>query len=213
MLVCPTLQIKLPEMSGDPAPTMPQLFVAGGTAGFMYWVLFYPLDVLKSAMQTDALIPAERKYRSLGHAASSLWAEGGVARFYKGVTPCLLRAVPANAVMLGVVVRSCLHASCAVSCPLAAAALTRIGTPRADQGAHDAGAVSACGVARACCSYDQKDLGTARALSLQRPRSATGPAARRRRRASRPRRRARAAPRERTRAPRPCAAAPRSARL
>ena len=98
-------QIKLPEMSGDPAPTMPQLFVAGGTAGFMYWVLFYPLDVLKSAMQTDALVPAERKYRSLGHAASSLWAEGGVGRFYKGVTPCLLRAVPANAVMLGVVVR------------------------------------------------------------------------------------------------------------
>ena len=131
-------------MSGDPAPTMPQLFVAGGTAGFMYWVLFYPLDVLKSAMQTDALIPSERKYRSLGHAASSLWAEGGVTRFYKGVTPCLLRAVPANAVMLGVVVRGPRRTS-AILCLRSHLALllllTRIRYACADQGARDARAV------------------------------------------------------------------------
>ena len=29
-----------------------------------------------------------------------LYAEGGVARFYKGFTPCLLRAFPANGIML-----------------------------------------------------------------------------------------------------------------
>ena len=29
-----------------------------------------------------------------------LWEEGGIARFYKGFTPCLLRAVPANGIML-----------------------------------------------------------------------------------------------------------------
>lgn len=29
-----------------------------------------------------------------------LYAEGGVPRFFKGWTPCLLRAVPANGVML-----------------------------------------------------------------------------------------------------------------
>ena len=46
------------------------------------------------------------------HVAKSLWieymfacvqklyAEGGVPRFFKGWTPCLLRAVPANGVML-----------------------------------------------------------------------------------------------------------------
>jgi solute carrier family 25 carnitine/acylcarnitine transporter 20/29 len=32
--------------------------------------------------------------------ASKLWAEGGVKRFYKGFTPCILRAMPANGVML-----------------------------------------------------------------------------------------------------------------
>lgn len=97
--------MKLPEWSGDPAPTMTHLFTAGGSAGFMYWVLFYPLDVIKSAMQTDALRVEERRFRGVADTASKLWAEGGVSRFYKGVTPCLLRAVPANAIMLITVVR------------------------------------------------------------------------------------------------------------
>jgi hypothetical protein len=29
-----------------------------------------------------------------------LWSEGGVKRFYKGFTPCIIRAAPANAAML-----------------------------------------------------------------------------------------------------------------
>ena len=29
-----------------------------------------------------------------------LWADGGVGRFYKGFTPCIIRAMPANASML-----------------------------------------------------------------------------------------------------------------
>lgn len=29
-----------------------------------------------------------------------LWAEGGVRRFYRGFTPCIIRAAPANAAML-----------------------------------------------------------------------------------------------------------------
>jgi solute carrier family 25 carnitine/acylcarnitine transporter 20/29 len=92
-------------MSGDPAPTMTHLFVAGGTAGFMYWVLFYPLDVIKSAMMTDALDKPSRKFGGILATTKTLWGEGGVSRFYKGVTPCLLRAVPANAIMLITVVR------------------------------------------------------------------------------------------------------------
>lgn len=30
---------------------------SAGTAGFMYWVAFYPTDVVKSAMMTDSLDP------------------------------------------------------------------------------------------------------------------------------------------------------------
>ncbi len=32
--------------------------------------------------------------------SQKLWAEGGASRFYKGFTPCLLRAFPANGIML-----------------------------------------------------------------------------------------------------------------
>lgn len=32
--------------------------------------------------------------------AQKLWQQGGVKRFYKGFTPCVLRAVPANGAML-----------------------------------------------------------------------------------------------------------------
>jgi solute carrier family 25 carnitine/acylcarnitine transporter 20/29 len=51
-------------------------------------------------MQTDSIIPAERKHASMAAAARNLWAEGGIRRFYKGFTPCLIRAVPANGAML-----------------------------------------------------------------------------------------------------------------
>lgn len=32
-----------------------------------------------------------------------LWAEGGIRRFYKGFTPAIIRAAPANGVMLATV--------------------------------------------------------------------------------------------------------------
>lgn len=36
----------------------------------------------------------------LPYPAQLLWAEGGVKRFYRGFTPCLIRAAPANGAML-----------------------------------------------------------------------------------------------------------------
>jgi solute carrier family 25 carnitine/acylcarnitine transporter 20/29 len=95
-----TLKLKLPPMTGDTTPQLAHLFVAGGSAGFMYWLLFYPLDVIKSAIQTDALAKGERRFCGVRDAARQLYAEGGIGRFYKGLSPCLIRSVPANAVML-----------------------------------------------------------------------------------------------------------------
>ncbi len=62
-----------------------------------YWTLSYPLDIIKSAIQTDAVNPAERRYKGWAHAASSLWKEGGVKRYTAGIVPCLARSFPANA--------------------------------------------------------------------------------------------------------------------
>jgi solute carrier family 25 carnitine/acylcarnitine transporter 20/29 len=51
-------------------------------------------------VQSDSIFPAQRQYGGPASAARKLWAEGGLRRFYRGFTPCLLRAVPANGVML-----------------------------------------------------------------------------------------------------------------
>lgn len=79
-------------------PTSLDFLFAGAAGGVAYWLFTYPLDVIKSAMQTDAVLPKDRKYSSYGDCMRKLYAEGGVSRFTRGFAPCLLRAGPANAV-------------------------------------------------------------------------------------------------------------------
>ena len=84
----------------DGKATNGQIILSGGIGGFFYWSLFYPIDVIKSALMTDAVNPAKRKFTGFFDAASKLYASGGVKAFYRGIVPCLLRASPANAGML-----------------------------------------------------------------------------------------------------------------
>ena len=74
-----------------------KLLTAGSLGGLGYWAFTYPLDCIKSAMQADACVPAERRFKGTMDCVRQLYAEGGVARFFKGVAPCVLRAAPANA--------------------------------------------------------------------------------------------------------------------
>lgn len=74
-----------------------QVLLAGGCGGLGYWILCYPFDVIKSAMQTDAIALAERKYKTLPQTAMQLWKEGGLQRYSLGLGPCLVRSFPANA--------------------------------------------------------------------------------------------------------------------
>ena len=83
---------------------MSAVFLSGGFGGTLYWVAIFPLDVLKSTIQSDALAASEKVYgTTMSQAAATLYKEGGVGRFYKGFAPCLLRSVPANGTMLLVV--------------------------------------------------------------------------------------------------------------
>lgn len=79
---------------------VPAIVSAAGIGGLLYWLAIFPVDVVKSAVQSDSIIPSKRAYAGPAAAARALWAEGGIKRFYRGFTPCLLRAVPANGVML-----------------------------------------------------------------------------------------------------------------
>lgn len=67
---------------------------------FGYWFAIFPVDVIKSSMQTDNIIKGQRRFPDMVTAAKLLWAEGGIKRFYKGFSPCLIRAAPANGAML-----------------------------------------------------------------------------------------------------------------
>ena len=78
----------------------PAVVAAAGVGGLLYWLAIFPVDVVKSAIQSDSITPSERMYAGPLSAAGALWREGGLSRFYRGFTPCLLRAVPANGVML-----------------------------------------------------------------------------------------------------------------
>lgn len=75
-----------------------KVMLAGGIGGIGYWILSYPFDVIKSAMQCDAVNKNERAYKNTVHCAKTLWAQGGMARYTAGLSPCLARAFPANAV-------------------------------------------------------------------------------------------------------------------
>ncbi|KAK9817888.1 hypothetical protein WJX72_003792 [[Myrmecia] bisecta] len=76
------------------------VFGAAGVGALGYWIAIFPVDVIKSAMQTDSIDPAQRRFPTMATTFKKLYAEGGMKRFYKGFSPCLMRAVPANGAML-----------------------------------------------------------------------------------------------------------------
>lgn len=92
----------VPQNLANP-PTW-SIFLAAGTGGTLYWVLTYPIDVVKSTLQSDESEKSQRKFKGVVDCAKRLYVEeGGWRRFFKGFSPCLMRAVPANVTMLWVV--------------------------------------------------------------------------------------------------------------
>jgi len=71
-------------------------FAAGSIGGVSYWIFTYPLDAVRGCMHADNVDKSQRKYAGWFDCVRQLYAQGGIKRFYKGYTPCLLRAVPAN---------------------------------------------------------------------------------------------------------------------
>ncbi|KAL5601036.1 hypothetical protein BROUX41_005865 [Berkeleyomyces rouxiae] len=65
--------------------------VAGAAAGVAMWVPVFPIDTVKSRLQT-----AEGN-ATLGSVVREVYAKGGYRAFFPGFGPALARAVPANA--------------------------------------------------------------------------------------------------------------------
>lgn len=69
--------------------------IAGGSAaGISYWIIGMPPDVLKSRLQTAAPGTYPNGIRDVFR---ELMRKEGPSALYRGVTPVMLRALPANA--------------------------------------------------------------------------------------------------------------------
>lgn len=74
-------------------------FWAGGLSAQIFWITSYPSDVVKQRIMTDPLGPG-RKFPRWRDAAKAVWRESGWRGYWRGFTPCFLRAFPANAMAL-----------------------------------------------------------------------------------------------------------------
>jgi len=69
-----------------------QQLIAGGCAGMAYWGIPYPIDTIKSKIQT---MPRGSTFSSV---ALLIFKQKGITGFYRGCGVTLLRAFPGNAV-------------------------------------------------------------------------------------------------------------------
>lgn len=69
----------------------------GALAGYSMWLTVYPIDVIKSKMQTDNLHPSERTYSSSLDCLRKTLRAQGLKGFFRGFLPTMLRAAPVNA--------------------------------------------------------------------------------------------------------------------
>ncbi|KAH8269877.1 hypothetical protein KR026_001534, partial [Drosophila bipectinata] len=68
--------------------------LAGGMAGIFYWIGGMPADVLKSRLQSA---PEGKFKHGIRSVFSDLIKNDGLFALYRGITPVMLRAFPANA--------------------------------------------------------------------------------------------------------------------
>ncbi|CCE65730.1 hypothetical protein TPHA_0M01550 [Tetrapisispora phaffii CBS 4417] len=72
-----------------------KLCLFGAFSGTTLWMMVYPLDVIKSVIQTDN-IKNPKNGNSIRDVAKRIYGRGGLSAFFKGFGPTMLRAAPAN---------------------------------------------------------------------------------------------------------------------
>lgn len=77
------------------SPMNPILY--GAAAGYALWAVIYPIDMIKSRMQTDGFTPATgQKYASARDCVRKVWRTEGISAFTRGLGPTLIRSPFAN---------------------------------------------------------------------------------------------------------------------
>ncbi|XP_004235852.1 calcium-dependent mitochondrial ATP-magnesium/phosphate carrier protein 2-like [Solanum lycopersicum] len=75
-------------------------FVAGGMAGAVAQTAIYPMDLVKTRLQTHA--SEGGKVPNLGKLSKDIWIQEGPRAFYKGLIPSLLGIIPYSGIDLAV---------------------------------------------------------------------------------------------------------------
>lgn len=68
----------------------------GAISGTSLWLMVFPMDVIKSVMQTDNL-DNPKFGRNMVTVARTMYKQYGIRSFFKGFGPIMVRAAPANA--------------------------------------------------------------------------------------------------------------------
>ncbi|KAI9867608.1 MAG: carnitine transporter [Trichoglossum hirsutum] len=83
------------DENGNPGPlSLKAVMIAGGAAGITMWIPVFPIDTVKSRLQTAEGRP------TIGGIIRDIHSKGGLKAFFPGMGPALARAVPANAATL-----------------------------------------------------------------------------------------------------------------
>ncbi|KAI8381093.1 mitochondrial carrier [Radiomyces spectabilis] len=89
-----TMRRTLTRDQQEPASVW-QLMASGATGGISYWLACYPLDVVKSVAQNEATPP---KGFYIIRILLQIYARDGVQGLFRGITPSIVRSIPAAAV-------------------------------------------------------------------------------------------------------------------
>lgn len=80
------------DENGKPGQlSLPAVCAAGGAAGVAMWLPVFPVDTVKSRLQSAEGNP------TIGGTIRELYGRGGIKAFFPGFGPAIARAIPANA--------------------------------------------------------------------------------------------------------------------
>uniref|UniRef100_A0A7S3J4R6 Mitochondrial carrier protein n=1 Tax=Euplotes harpa TaxID=151035 RepID=A0A7S3J4R6_9SPIT len=74
----------------------------GAVAGMVSMTATYPLDLIKRKMQLVGVSKHVRRYDGLIHCINSTMLHEGWRGFFRGLNPCILKMVPATAILFSV---------------------------------------------------------------------------------------------------------------